>query len=157
MDFRRLLPLICLVCLVCALPAGADVATRVKDIAYLEGTTPEPLLGYGLVTGLNGTGDGQSSDFTVNSLSSMLERLGVTVDPSLIRLKNVAAVVVTGEVDPTAGSGERVDISVSSLADASSLEGGMLIMTPLKAADGSVVVVASASSGNKEIRYPEAG
>lgn len=120
----------------------ADGSSRIKDIAFLEGTTPEPLLGYGLITGLGGSGDGQSSDFTVNSLSSMLERLGVTVDPSLIRLKNVAAVVVTANVDPTAVAGERLDVQVSSLGDASSLEGGTLIMTPLKAADGSVVVVA---------------
>jgi flagellar P-ring protein precursor FlgI len=123
-----------------AVAPGAD--SRIKDLAYLEGTTAEPLLGYGLVTGLNGTGDGQSSDFTVTSLSALLERLGVTVDPSLIRLKNVAAVVVTANVDPTAGSGERVDVTVSSVGDASSLEGGTLVMTPLKAADGSVVVVA---------------
>ncbi len=123
-----------------AAASGAD--SRIKDLAYLEGTTAEPLLGYGLVTGLNGTGDGQSSDFTVNSLSALLERLGVTVDPSLIRLKNVAAVVVTANVDPTAGSGERVDVTVSSVGDAASLEGGTLIMAPLKAADGQVVVVA---------------
>jgi flagellar basal body P-ring protein FlgI len=82
-----------------------SLASRIKDLAYLEGTTPEPLLGYGLVIGLNGTGDGQSNDFTITSLSAMLERLGVTVDPAVIRLKNVAAVVVTAEIDPTAGSG----------------------------------------------------
>jgi len=121
---------------------AADGASRIKDLAFLEGTTPEPLLGYGLVTGLSATGDGQSSDFTVNSLTAMLERLGVTVDPAMIRLKNVAAVGVTAEVDPTASVGERVDVVVSSLGDASSLEGGTLIMTPLKAADGTVVMVA---------------
>ena len=120
----------------------ASLASRLKDLAYLEGTTPEPLLGYGLVIGLNGTGDGQSNDFTITSLSAMLERLGVTVDPAVIRLKNVAAVVVTAEIDPTAGSGQRVDVVVSSLGDAASLEGGTLIMTPLKAADGTVVMVA---------------
>jgi flagellar P-ring protein precursor FlgI len=121
---------------------GADTASRIKDLAFLEGTTPEPLVGYGLVTGLGGTGDGQSSEFTVASLTAMLERLGVTVDPALIRLKNVAAVVVTASVDPTAGAGERIDVQVASVGDASSLEGGTLVMTPLKAADGTVVVVA---------------
>lgn len=125
-----------------AWPAAAAAPSRIKDIAYLEGTSPEPLLGYGLVIGLNGTGDGQSNDFTITSLSAMLERLGVTVDPALIRLKNVAAVVVTAEIDPTAGPGSRVDVVVSSLGDASSLEGGTLIMTPLRAVDGTVVLVA---------------
>jgi len=123
-------------------PGATAAESRIKDLAYLEGTTAEPLLGYGLVIGLNGTGDGQSSDFTVNSLSALLERLDVTVDPSLIRLKNVAAVLVTGNVDPTAGAGERIDVTVSSVGDASSLEGGTLVMTPLKAADGTAVVVA---------------
>ena len=139
---------------VLAAGAAAGNASRIKDIAYLEGTSPEPLLGYGLVTGLNGTGDGQSNEFTVTSLSAMLERLGVTVDPDLIRLKNVAAVVVTAEIDPTAGNGARVDVVVSSLGDASSLEGGTLIMTPLKAADGTVVMVAqgAVSIGGFNIR-----
>jgi flagellar P-ring protein FlgI len=133
---------------------SAGAVSRIKDLAYLEGTSPEPLLGYGLVTGLNGTGDGQSNEFTVTSLSAMLERLGVTVDPALIRLKNVAAVVVTAEMDPTAGPGTRGDVVVSSLGDASSLEGGTLIMTPLKAADGTVVMVAqgAVSIGGFNIR-----
>jgi len=142
MTARRIFLMLTLALFLVPALAGAEVTSRIKDLAYLEGTTPEPLLGYGLVTGLGGTGDGQSSDFTVNSLSAMLERLGVTVDPSMIRLKNVAAVVVTAEVDPTATEGFRVDIAVSSLGDASSLEGGTLIMTPLKAADGTVCVVA---------------
>lgn len=122
--------------------AEAATASRIKDLAYLAGTSPEPLLGYGLVIGLNGTGDGQSNDFTITSLTAMLERLDVTVDPAVIRLKNVAAVVVTAEIDPTAGVGARADVVVSSLGDASSLEGGTLIMTPLKAADGTVVMIA---------------
>lgn len=125
-----------------ALAAAADAPSRIKDIAFLEGTTPEPLVGYGLVTGLGGTGDGQSSDFTVTSLTAMLERLGVTVDPGVVRLKNVAAVVITANVDPTAGEGERLDVQVASVGDASSLEGGTLIMSPLKAASGQVVAVA---------------
>ena len=128
--------------LLLAATALADSESRIKDLAFLEGTTPEPLVGYGLVTGLGGTGDGQSSDFTVTSLSAMLERLGVTVDPNLVRLKNVAAVVVTANVDPTASEGERIDVQVASVGDASSLEGGTLIMTPLKEHSGKVVVVA---------------
>ncbi len=120
----------------------AQDTSRIKDLASLDGMTPEPLLGYGLVVGLGGTGDGQSAAFTVNSLQTMLERLGVTVDPSEIRLKNVAAVLVTGSLDPTTSAGGRIDITVSSLGDANSLEGGTLIMTPLRAADGTVCVVA---------------
>jgi flagellar P-ring protein FlgI len=137
--------LLAAVCVVSLLPCAtghAATASRIKDLAYLAGTTPEPLLGYGLVIGLNGTGDGQSNDFTITSLTAMLERLDVTVDPSVIRLKNVAAVVVTAEIDPTAGTGARADVVVSSLGDASSLEGGTLIMTPLRATDGTAVMVA---------------
>jgi len=141
-DARRKLFMVLMLLILAASVVVADTPSRIKDLAFLEGTTPEPLLGYGLVTGLGGTGDGQSTDFTINSLSSMLERLGVTVDPALIRLKNVAAVVVTANVDPTAGAGERIDVQVASLGDADSLEGGTLIMTPLKALDGQVVVVA---------------
>ncbi len=116
--------------------------SRIKDLAAIDGMAPEPLLGYGLVVGLGGTGDGQSSAFTINSLQVMLERLGVSVDPAQVRMKNVAAVLVTAAVDPTASVGARIDVTVSSLGDASSLEGGMLVMTPLLAADGNVAVVA---------------
>jgi len=120
-------------------PAGAVAQTaRIKDLAAVEGLDPEPLLGYGLVVGLGGTGDGQTSAFTVNSLAAMLERLGVTVDPTQVKLKNVAAVVITGKLEPGAAAGTTFDVTVASLGDASSLEGGQLIMTPLKAADGLV-------------------
>ncbi len=135
--------LIILLMMAAALSGAAD--SRIKDLASLEGMTLEPLLGYGLVVGLNGTGDGQSADFTVSSLSTMLERLGVTVDPAHIKLKNVAAVLVTAKLDPTASAGSQVDATVSSLGDCSSLEGGLLIMTPLKAADGRVCVLAQGS------------
>ncbi len=139
---RTIFLLLILVALGATATGAADPQARIKDVAFLEGTTPEPLVGYGLVTGLGGTGDGQSSDFTVTSLTAMLERLGVTVDPGVVRLKNVAAVVITANVDPTAGEGERVDVQVASVGDASSLEGGTLMMSPLKAANGQVVVVA---------------
>jgi flagellar P-ring protein precursor FlgI len=122
---------------------GADASySRIKDMAVLEGQSTEPLLGYGLVVGLNGTGDGQSSAYTVNSLTSMLERLGVTVDPAMVKLKNVAAVLITSELPPASAPGSRVDVKVSSLGDASSLEGGELIMAPMKGTDGNVYVVA---------------
>ena len=117
-------------------------ASRIKDIASLEGSDKQPLLGYGLVVGLNGTGDGQSAAYTVQSLTAMLERLDVTVDPALIKLKNVAAVLLTAQVDPGTVNGSRVDVTVSSLGDAKSLEGGVLIMSTLKGTDGQVYAVA---------------
>jgi flagellar P-ring protein precursor FlgI len=137
-----------------AAASAAPLETRIKDMATLAGLVQEPLLGYGLVVGLGGTGDGQSSAFTVNSLSAMLERLGVTVDPTQVKLKNVAAVLVTASIDPSAAVGSRCDVTVSSLGDASSLEGGQLIMTPLKAPDGRVCVLAqgSVSIGGFNIR-----
>lgn len=131
--------------LVLTAPEAESAYSRIKDLAVLEGQAAEPLLGYGLVVGLNGTGDGQSSAFTVQSLTAMLERLDVTVDPSLVKLKNVAAVVITGELSPNAAPGSRVDVKVSSLGDASSLEGGQLIMTTLKGMDGGVYGVAQGS------------
>jgi flagellar P-ring protein precursor FlgI len=134
-------------------PATAQTS-RIKDLATLEGIDPEPLLGYGLVVGLGGTGDGQTAAFTVNSLASMLERLGVTVDPLTLKLKNVAAVVVTARLEPSAAVGSPFDVTVSSLGDASSLEGGQLIMTPLKGASGLVYGLAqgAVSIGGFNIR-----
>ncbi len=120
-------------------PAGAS---RIKDIASLAGADRQPLLGYGLVVGLNGTGDGQSSAYTVQSLTAMLERLDVTVDPALIKLKNVAAVLLTAEATPGDVDGTRIDVTVSSLGDAKSLEGGVLVMSTLKGIDGQVYAVA---------------
>ncbi|MCP4146009.1 MAG: flagellar basal body P-ring protein FlgI, partial [bacterium] len=125
--------------------ASNAFASRVKDLAILEGIEKEALLGYGLVVGLSGTGDGQSTEYTVSSLTAMLERLGVTVDPSSIKLKNVAAVMVTGNQDGFAAPGSRLDVTVSSLGDASSLEGGILIMTPMKGVDGKVYALAQGS------------
>ncbi|MBC8425364.1 flagellar basal body P-ring protein FlgI [bacterium] len=137
----RLTTIIVLV-LLQAFVAGAGQASRIKDLAGLAGSEREPLLGYGLVVGLNGTGDGQSAAFTTQSLVAMLERLDVTVDPSVVKLKNVAAVLLTAQADPGATPGARIDVTVSSLGDCSSLEGGMLIMSPLKGADGRSYAIA---------------
>lgn len=139
--------------LLAAVPATAQMS-RIKDLATLEGIDPEPLLGYGLVVGLGGTGDGQTAAFTVNSLAAMLERLGVTVDPLTLKLKNVAAVVVTARLESSAAVGSPFDVTVSSLGDASSLEGGQLIMTPLKGANGLVYGLAqgAVSIGGFNIR-----
>lgn len=125
-----------------ALPADES---RIKDLALLEGTSPEPLVGYGLVIGLNGTGDSPRAGGTSASLATLLERLDVTVAPGDIKAKNVAEVMITAELDPNASAGGRIDVKVSSMNDAGSLEGGTLVMTPLKSMDGVVRVVAQGS------------
>jgi flagellar P-ring protein precursor FlgI len=127
-----------------ALALGPE-ESRIKDLAILEGTSPEPLVGYGLVIGLNGTGDSPKAGGTSNSLATLLERLDVTVAPADLKAKNVAEVMVTSELDPNLSAGARVDVKVSSLNDAGSLEGGILVMTPLKSMDGVVRVVAQGS------------
>ena len=123
----------------------ADDTSRIKDLAYLEGTTDEPLVGYGLVVGLNGSGDSASAENTSNSIATMLEALDVTVDPADLKAKNVAAVIVTADLDPNLNAGARIDVKVNSLNDASSLEGGHLVMTPLRAYDGTICVLAQGS------------
>jgi len=123
------------------LPAAAG-ATRIKDIARLEGVRANQLVGYGLVIGLDGSGDSASTQFTVQSLVSMMERLGVTVNRADVKVDNVAAVIVTAELPPFSKPGGTIDVSVSSIGDADSLVGGTLMMTPLKGPDGNVYAVA---------------
>ena len=126
--------------------APANAASRIKDLADIEGVRENHLVGYGLVVGLNGTGDGiNNSPFTLQSLTSMLERLGVNVRDSNPRTKNVAAVMVTGSLPPFAAQGTRMDVTVSALGDAKSLQGGTLLVTPLLGADGEVYAVAQGS------------
>ncbi len=117
-------------------------AVRIKDISDIEGVRKNQLVGYGLVVGLNGTGDGNKSEFTLQSMSSMLDKMGVKVDPQDIDVDNVAAVMVTAELPPFARQGSRIDAIVSSISDAKSLYGGTLLFTPLKAADGEIYAVA---------------
>lgn len=127
-------------------PAPADGQTRIRDIVDVEGVRQNDLIGYGIVVGLNGTGDTvRNSPFTEDSLTYMLERLGVNVQGEDIKPDNVAAVLVTASLPAFARNGSAVDVSVSSIGDAESLEGGMLIMTPLKGADGEVYAVAQGS------------
>ena len=128
--------------LVMALPAAADV--RIKDIATFEGVRENHLIGYGLVVGLLGTGDKlSSSPFTRESIRGMLERLGVAnLDGESLKTKNTAAVMVTAKLPPFARRGSPIDITVSSLGDATSLRGGTLLVTPLTGADGAVYAVA---------------
>ncbi|MHA1523043.1 MAG: flagellar basal body P-ring protein FlgI [Alphaproteobacteria bacterium] len=123
--------------------ASAIAASRIKDLANLEGVRDNQLVGYGLVVGLNGTGDAlANAPFTRQSLQAMLERLGVNTRDSTMRTKNVAAVMVTGNLPAFAAQGTRMDVTVSALGDASSLQGGTLLVTPLLGADGEVYSVA---------------
>lgn len=117
-------------------------AVRIKDIADINGVRDNQLVGYGLVVGLDGTGDGKKSLFTVQSMVSMLEKMGISVNAKDIAVSNVAAVMVTAELPPFAKSGGRIDVLVNSIGDAKNLQGGTLLMTPLKAANGQVYAVA---------------
>jgi flagellar P-ring protein precursor FlgI len=118
-------------------------AVRIKDIADIKGVRQNQLVGYGLVVGLEGTGDSDDALFTIQSLASLLEKMGVTVQPKDIDdVENVAAVMVTADLPPFAGLGSRIDVLVSSIGDAETLQGGTLLFTPLKGADGSVYAVA---------------
>jgi len=124
-------------------PGTAGAQSRIKDIADVEGVRDNMLIGYGLVVGLNGTGDTiNNSPFTEQSLIGMLERLGVNVRGETIRTKNVAAVMVTATLPPFTSQGARIDVSVSAMADAKNLLGGTLLVTPLLGADGEVYAVA---------------
>lgn len=116
-------------------------AQKVKDISQVVGVRENQLIGYGLVVGLNGTGDGSSSIFTVQSLANMLESVNVKVDPAAIKSKNVAAVMVTAKLPPFARQGDKIDLLISSIGDAKSLEGGTLLMTPLKGVDGKIYAI----------------
>jgi len=116
--------------------AEKTTQVRIKDITTIEGVRDNPLIGYGLVVGLNGTGDKRQTVFSTQTLSNILQRMGVQVSGSAIRVNNVAAVFVTANLPPFSRPGMQLDVTVSSLGDAKSLEGGMLLLTPLNAANG---------------------
>jgi flagellar P-ring protein precursor FlgI len=140
--FRRLLPVLLLVSL--TLPAQAN--SRIKDLIDVEGIRENQLVGYGLVVGLNGTGDTlNNAAFTRQSLVAMLERLGVNTRGSNLRTGNIAAVMVTANLQAFSTQGTRMDVTVSALGDAKSLQGGTLLVTPLMGADGEVYAVAQGS------------
>src|ERR1700752_2361099 len=126
--------------------APAWATSRIKDLANVEGVRQNQLIGYGLVVGLNGTGDTLNNiPFTKQSLQAMLERLGVNVRGAEMRTGNVAAVMVTANLPPFATQGTRMDVTVSALGDSKSLQGGTLLVTPLLGADGNVYAVAQGS------------
>lgn len=121
--------------------AAAGATTRLKDIAKVQGVRSNQLVGYGLVIGLNGTGDSNKSLQTMQSMASMLQTFGVTVSAAQMQAKNAAAVMVTAQLPPFVKPGDTIDITVSSMGDAKNLQGGVLLQTPLKAANGQVYAV----------------
>lgn len=149
-GFGRALAFVALAC--AALPAATPAyAERLKDLVQIQGVRDNPLIGYGLVVGLDGTGDQTTqTPFTTQTLANMLANLGISINNqaagssnsqsslSNIQLKNVAAVMVTAVLPPFARPGEQIDVTVSSLGNAKSLRGGTLLLTPLKGADGQV-------------------
>ncbi|UCC43447.1 MAG: flagellar basal body P-ring protein FlgI [Candidatus Zixiibacteriota bacterium] len=121
------------------MPMSSDAAkVRIKDICSFQDKQEIDLIGYGLIIGLDGTGDGSGTQFTVQSMTNLMERLGVTVDQKKLKVKNVAAVMVTARLSSQQTVGAYFDVTVSSIGDASSLQGGTLILTPLSGADGVV-------------------
>ncbi len=124
-------------------PAPTFAQSRIKDLVYVEGVRDNQLVGYGIVVGLQGTGDGlRNSPFTKQTIEAMLERMGVNVRDQALQTKNVAAVMVTASLPPFSTQGSRLDVTVSAMGDAKSLSGGTLIVTPLMGADGQVYAVA---------------
>lgn len=143
-GFARLLAaFVCAAILACGFANRSEAASRIKDLVDFEGVRDNQLVGYGLVVGLNKTGDTiKDGGFTKQSLQAMLNRLGVKPTDDGLRSKNVAAVMVTAVLPPFARQGGRIDVTVSALGDASSLLGGTLLVTPLLGADGEVYAVA---------------
>jgi len=123
-------------------PATPATSVRLKDVASIQGQASTPLVGYGLVVGLNKTGDRRQTIFPAQTLASMLERFGQTVSPALLKVENIAAVLITAQVGPYAQAGARIDVTVASVGDARSLQGGVLMPTALRGPDGSVIVLA---------------
>ncbi|MEM6465715.1 MAG: flagellar basal body P-ring protein FlgI [Pseudomonadota bacterium] len=133
------------VALLAALPSFANQA-RIKDLVEFDGVRGNDLVGYGLVVGLNGTGDSlRNAPFTEEAMVNLLERLGINVSGEQFRAKNVAAVLVTAVLPPFARAGGQIDVTVSTIGDAKSLLGGTLVMTPLNAADGQIYAVGQGS------------
>ena len=125
-----------------AVAADGAAGTRVKDIAAVAGTGKHKLVGYGLVTGLDGSGDSDRAAISARALANMLNQFGMTIEPKDFQVRNVAAVIVTAELLPLTQVGATLDVTVSSIGDAQSLQGGILLATPLKGADGSVYALA---------------
>src|SRR5579863_9515259 len=127
------------------IPANLGAVSRLKELVSIDGVRDNQLVGYGLVVGLNGAGDSKQTLFSAQSLSNMLARMGVVIDPTQITIKNTAAVIVTATLPPFIQPGARIDVTVSSIGDAKTLQGGLLVLTSLKGADAQVYAVAQGS------------
>lgn len=139
---RLLLPSV-FIWLACAGPlAAAQESVRLKDLISIEGVRPNQLIGYGLVVGLSGTGDSQQTFFSAQSLTNMLQRMGVSISPTLIMVRNTAAAMVTATLPPFAQPGTPIDVTVGAIGDARSLQGGLLVMTTLRGVNGEVFATA---------------
>src|SRR5947209_2744886 len=125
-----------------SLLAGQAPAARLKDLVSIEGVRDNQLVGYGLVVGLAGTGDRRQAMFSAQSLANILERMGVSVPSTAIRVNNTAAVIVTATLPPFAQPGMRIDITAAAIGDCSNLQGGILVLTSLRGANGQVYAVA---------------
>jgi flagellar P-ring protein precursor FlgI len=146
-------------------PAG----TRLKDLVSIEGVRDNQLVGYGLVVGLNGTGDKRQTVFSSQSLTNLLARMGVQVSPTAILVRNTAAVLVTADLPPFGQPGTRLDISVAAIGDSTNLQGGVLVLTPMKGPDGQVYAAGQGSvvtggfvagrggGGSRTVNHPTAG
>jgi len=151
------------------IPAQLGAVSRLKELVSIDGVRDNQLVGYGLVVGLNGAGDSKQTLFSAQSLSNMLARMGVVIDPTQITIKNTAAVIVTATLPPFVQPGARIDVTVSSIGDAKTLQGGLLVLTSLKGADAQVYAVAQGSvvtggflaagnAGNTQtVNHPTAG
>lgn len=128
--------------IVVLLSFSISYGVRIKDIAQVAGVRTNQLVGYGLVVGLAGTGDKSTTQFTIQSLVNMLENMGIRVDKNSLKVKNVAAVMVTADMPVSAKPGSKLDVTVSSIGDASSLLGGVLLQTPLRGVDGKIYALA---------------
>jgi flagellar P-ring protein precursor FlgI len=165
---RRLWEVILILILALPWPTAVQ-AVRLKEIADIQGVRENPLIGYGLIVGLQGTGDKNNTQFTVQSLANMLQRLGIQVPADQVKVKNVAAVMVTAKLLPFVRPGQRLDVQVASIGDAQSLRGGTLLMTPLRGTDGQAYAVAQgpvsvggfafggASGGTVQQNHPTVG
>lgn len=122
--------------------ASTAMSARIKDIATIKGIRTNQLFGYGLVIGLNGSGDKGGTEFTIQALVNMLEHMGITVNPGDVKVDNVAAVMVSAELPPFARIGKKIDVTVSSIGDAKTLQGGTLLLTPLKGVNGKIYALA---------------
>jgi len=140
-SYPALLMAVLLLILYCFAPP-AESSTRIKDIAKIHTDNEVDLIGYGLVIGLDGTGDSKGTQFTMQSLANMMERMGLTVSADKLKVKNVAAVIVTARLSSNYSLNDRIDITLSSIGDASSLQGGTLLMTQLSTSNGDVYVLA---------------